>query len=839
MTVEQKEEEKPLEQNLQPSAAPEIPAAPKAAPPAPEKDPTTIAPLPPQMPSAPVEVHTQHEKQVLADGILDAIGEKEDPSVTSVEDIPEVEENTETELGRIINHAELTQTLTKQNDSETQNTGIMEEAARQGVIVTGAQEEPSAIKASEEQEPLALSNIAEGQTVLKPHEVTLLKPNLSELNRDEEAASKKVEENYDAKDLKQELMPETQEDNNVNSINNKENLGIIKEEEPARDESQSAQKTEGLMSNEENIEQQNISIEQEETGAVTTPPPPPGMTKPSSAPAAPAPAAPQSPAAPSEEPKTVTNLEDVEDVALQDSDTEEDFAVPAAPGDPGACAVPQAPSAPESPAAPAAPAVEEAEETVTKAPPPPSIENTAFKKAPVAPVVPAAAPAAPAPAQPEVTAAPPAPDATAIKTKHSFYGNRKADTEKKQIDHSIELADKEKHNWPLEVPLVPTFTFESMIIGANRFAHATAISVIDNPGNLYNPLVLHGATGTGKTHFLNAIGYALSKKYGQQNILMTNGVRFSRGIQRYVVEGKIEKFEELIRNSKAILIDDIHLTAVNEQNREYISKYLNTFLEENKQIVITSKYPPESLKKLEELIDFKLDGGWISELKVASGANHVKIVKKMLLDNGIEMTESDSEKFFNGMSLSVISRTIKRAKVLDRVLKSAGKQTPSYSVLFEKLLAVSGEDVESSISVKDFSQIEQIPNFGKGEWGKVGFFYPQDNANMMKWIAYSTGERAREMGIPGSYELALKSSYNPTNIISSAFKIANICDNKGLKGAVILGPSTDVCDPSVRENFYDILTHMLEIMLIRCGIINFENIKAPSTYVKVMAELLK
>ncbi|MGB2578531.1 chromosomal replication initiator protein [Elusimicrobium simillimum] len=548
-------------------------------------------------------------------------------------------------------------------------------------------------------------------------------------------------------------------------------------------------------------------------------------------------------------------------------DNADEFVVePPAPAE-GKCGIPQPPAAPEAPApsAPAAPKVEEAkplppvqpvieaedvseQEPSKPAPPPISVEEA--EPAAAVPPPPAVTPAAPVAPAPKATAAPKpagpvappppaasAPNANALKTQHSFYGARKA--EQSKIDHSIELADREKHNWPLEVPLVPTFTFESMVTGANRFAHATAISVIDNPGNLYNPLVLHGGTGTGKTHFLNAIGYALSKKYGQKNIFMTNGVRFSRGIQRYVVEGKIEQFEEFIKSVKAILIDDIHLTAVNEQNREYISKFLNGFLAANKQIVITSKYPPESLLKLEELIDFKLDAGWISELKVATGANHAKIVKKMLSDNDIELTDTDNEKFFRGMSLSVISRTIKRAKVLSNVLSTEGRVPPPYPVLFEKLLAVSGEDVESAISVKDFSQVTQVPNFGRGEWGKIGFFYPQDNSNMMKWMAYSTGERAKELGIKGSYELALKSSYNPASIISSAFKIANICDNKKLKGAVILGPSVDVCDPSVRENFYDILTHMLEIMLIRCGIINFEKIKAPSTYVKVIAELLK
>lgn len=472
-------------------------------------------------------------------------------------------------------------------------------------------------------------------------------------------------------------------------------------------------------------------------------------------------------------------------------------------------------------------------------------EEPAAPSAPQAPMPAAPVPSAPPPPVPPApnpgnTQFAPSRAQRVVPNSSLMRGHTRVTGGDKPIDYSVELADRAKHNWPLEIPLVPTYTFDSMIIGANRFAHATAISAIENPGGLYNPLVLYGETGSGKTHFLNAIGFALSKKFGQSGVFLTNGVRFSRGIQRYVAEGQVPKFEEFMRGIKALLIDDIHLTAVNDQNKDVISKCFRDFLAQKKQIVITSKYSPESLVKLEELIDFKLDAGWISELKTASGPNHTKIVKKMLADNNMDLNEEEIRKYFGNMSLGVISRTIKRAKVLAHVADPGNTSAvSSYPALLEKLLAVSGEDTQSAIVLKDFSQIDQIPRFGNGEWGRVGFFYPQDNANMFNWIAYGVGERAKELGVNGSYDMVLKSGYNTTNIISSAFKIANICDNKKLKAAVILGPSADVVPPAIRDNFYDIITHMLEIMLIRCGIINLEKIKAPSAYTKVVAELLR
>ena len=414
----------------------------------------------------------------------------------------------------------------------------------------------------------------------------------------------------------------------------------------------------------------------------------------------------------------------------------------------------------------------------------------------------------------------------------------------KTIDHSIEipLSEIKKHNWPLEVPLVPTYTLENMVMSVNRFAHATAISVIENPGKLYNPLVLHGATGTGKTHFLNAMAYAFSKKFGQENIFLTNGVRLSRGIQRYVMEGNIEKFDKFMDSVKVLLIDDIHLLAINEQNRVHISNLLNKFLREQKQIVITSKYPPESLEKLEELIRFRLDSGWISELKPAGGAAHLKIVKKMLTENGVDLNDTQVTEFFGGahMTLGTVTRSIRRLKVLENLIfPNLPEGERSQAAIFEKLLATNGEDATSEILTRDPESITTLSTVGNGEWGRIGFFYPQNSSHLMNWMVFCLEQRAKELGISGGFDIAVRSSYATENIISSAFKIANLCDNKKLKGAVILGPSLQVCDPSVRENFYDILTHMLEIMLIRCGIINYEDTKAPSTYVKVISELLR
>ena len=192
------------------------------------------------------------------------------------------------------------------------------------------------------------------------------------------------------------------------------------------------------------------------------------------------------------------------------------------------------------------------------------------------------------------------------------------------------------------------------------------------------------------------------------------------------------------------------------------------------------------------------------------------------------------------MTLGTVTRSIRRLKVLENLIfPGLPENQKSQAGIFEKLLATKGEDNTSELLNKDPSEITTLNMSGNGEWGRIGFFYPQNCSDMMNWMVYALDQRAKELHIEGGFEIVVRSSYATENIISSAFKIANLCDNKKLKGAVILGPKPNSCDPSVRENFYDILTHMLEIMLIRCGIINYEDVRLPSTYVKVLSELMR
>ena len=429
--------------------------------------------------------------------------------------------------------------------------------------------------------------------------------------------------------------------------------------------------------------------------------------------------------------------------------------------------------------------------------------------------------------------------------KRDFTSKSESIKRKDNIDHTLHVGTPAKgtkyRNYPIEMPLIPTYTFANMDISPMRFAHAMAMSTLESLGVSNNPFLLQGVSGTGKTHFLHAMGYEISKQIPQSKILFTNGVRFSRGIQYSLEKGQRDKLDAFFNGMQVLIIDDVHLTAVNEHNREYISKILNDFLKNKKQLIFSSKYPPESLKRFEELVNFKFALGTITELKVPNKTHFSRLVNKLVTGANLELTETQVNEYFCNRcaSLGEVARDIKRIKVLSRRIESSGNNLVSCENILKMMTGISGENESSEIVNKNFEDITVLTKNSDDKWGNFGFFFPASQIDKFRWVAFASQEAAKELGIKGGFNYSLKSAYSTEHIISAAFKIANICDVKGLKGAVILGPSLMEVKEPIRDNFYDILTHMLEVMMIRCGTINFEDIKKPSAYIKMLGDILK
>ena len=164
------------------------------------------------------------------------------------------------------------------------------------------------------------------------------------------------------------------------------------------------------------------------------------------------------------------------------------------------------------------------------------------------------------------------------------------------------LEYREKRPSAEEMPEMDGYTFDRFIVGpSNKFAHAAAIAVSQNPGKVYNPLIIYGNSGLGKTHLLLAIGQTIRHNNPGAKIAYVKGEEFVNQMVKSIGTGTAENFRQKYRNADLLLMDDIQFIAGKQQTQEEFFHTFNHLREAGKQIVMTSDKPPKEIPKLPEL----------------------------------------------------------------------------------------------------------------------------------------------------------------------------------------------------------------------------------------------
>ena len=192
---------------------------------------------------------------------------------------------------------------------------------------------------------------------------------------------------------------------------------------------------------------------------------------------------------------------------------------------------------------------------------------------------------------------------------------------------------------PSAYDLNPAFTFESFVVGrSNEMAKAAAQQGAENAGQSYNPLLLYGGVGLGKTHLMQAVGNQILKKNPGKTVVYLHSQRFVQDMVTALQQGTMQDFMNYYRSVDALLIDDIQFFAKKLRSQEEFFHVFNALLERGHQMVLTCDRYPREIEGLEERLKSRFVWGLTMAVEPPELEHRVAILLKKAEQEGVALS---------------------------------------------------------------------------------------------------------------------------------------------------------------------------------------------------------
>ncbi|MCF7933164.1 MAG: chromosomal replication initiator protein DnaA [Spirochaetia bacterium] len=234
------------------------------------------------------------------------------------------------------------------------------------------------------------------------------------------------------------------------------------------------------------------------------------------------------------------------------------------------------------------------------------------------------------------------------------------------------------------------YSFDSFIVGDNSsFAFNACMAIAKNPGTAYNPCLIYGGVGLGKTHLIQSVGKYVSENIPEMKVTYVTAEAFTNEFIQAIGDKKIQPFKNKYRKVDILLIDDIHFLQGKESTQEELFHTFNDLYDSNKQMIFTCDRPVSELKKLAARLRSRFERGLNVDLQPPNYETRLAILRKKCVDHNYAIADE---------ILSFISRNI-NTNVRD--LEASLTKLIAYSKLLNKevTLKIAQEQLKDSYSL--------------------------------------------------------------------------------------------------------------------------------------------
>ncbi|MFA7141768.1 MAG: chromosomal replication initiator protein DnaA [Candidatus Paceibacterota bacterium] len=222
--------------------------------------------------------------------------------------------------------------------------------------------------------------------------------------------------------------------------------------------------------------------------------------------------------------------------------------------------------------------------------------------------------------------------------KKSFSTNTvKINKEEEQLGFSEFEKDEETN-------LNPKYNLKNLIIGPfNEMAHAAGEAIIDNPGEVYNPLFVYGGVGLGKTHLIQGIGNRIRSLHLNKKIRYIPAEKLITDVVNSIRENKVEELKKEFKSIDVLIIDDIQFISGKTKTQEEFFHIFNVLYQNNKQIILSSDKHPGSIGALTDRLKSRFEGGMIADIGMPDLETRIAILKQKAEERNFNLSSSALE----------------------------------------------------------------------------------------------------------------------------------------------------------------------------------------------------